>query len=283
MMHSIRKLLIFTDLDGTLLDYHTYSLDAARPALKRIEELNIPLVIVSSKTRSEIEALIDNLPINPQVFIVENSSAIFFLQDAGEENNLNLEKTGAYFMLRLGIPYEYVLKGLQAARKECKASVRGFSDMSVQEISSLTGLDLPSAARAKTREFSEPFLFAGLAEEFRCLSLALEKRGLTSAEGGRFWHALGKCDKGMAVRNTLRFYQDISPHTAWKTIGLGDSPNDFPMLGSVDTAILVKRYDATSADYPGRPGQEIIKAPAMGPSGWNLALLDVIEKEGGTG
>ena len=33
---------VFTDLDGSLLDHHTYSFESARPALERIREQRIP-------------------------------------------------------------------------------------------------------------------------------------------------------------------------------------------------------------------------------------------------
>jgi mannosyl-3-phosphoglycerate phosphatase len=277
MMHSYTKLLIFTDLDGTLLDYHTYSFDAARPALKRIEELDIPLVIVSSKTRSEIEVLIKSFPIKPRVFIVENCGALFFQRDMALGQKFELEAGEPYFILQLGIPYKEVLEGLHATQKECSATIRGFSSMSTQEVSEITGLDLDSAARAKDREFSEPFIFMGTLDEFQCLVQGLGKRGLMCIEGGRFRHALGRYDKGMAVRKTLQLFQDISPEIEWKTIGLGDSPNDFPMLEAVDTAVLVQRYDSTYADYLSGSGRVMIKAPGIGPVGWNRVILELIE------
>ena len=48
------ELIIFTDLDGTLLDFR-YSYKEAVPALNLIRKKNIPLIICSSKTRAEIE------------------------------------------------------------------------------------------------------------------------------------------------------------------------------------------------------------------------------------
>ena len=49
------KIIVFTDLDSTLLHPKTYSFDAAMPALKLIKEKDIPLILCSSKTRAEIE------------------------------------------------------------------------------------------------------------------------------------------------------------------------------------------------------------------------------------
>ena len=51
------KLVLFSDLDGTLLDAQTYSFEAAREALEVLHERDVPLVLVSSKTRLEIEPI----------------------------------------------------------------------------------------------------------------------------------------------------------------------------------------------------------------------------------
>ncbi|MFN3479436.1 MAG: HAD hydrolase family protein, partial [Thermodesulfovibrionales bacterium] len=53
--NSSKKLIIFTDLDGTLLDARTYSFEPAIASLKLLREKDIPLIICSSKTRKEIE------------------------------------------------------------------------------------------------------------------------------------------------------------------------------------------------------------------------------------
>ncbi|MBM4388831.1 MAG: HAD hydrolase family protein, partial [Deltaproteobacteria bacterium] len=53
----MKNLIIFTDLDGTLLDSRTYSFEQAEPALELIKRRRIPLIICSSKTRAEIEAI----------------------------------------------------------------------------------------------------------------------------------------------------------------------------------------------------------------------------------
>ncbi len=48
------KTIIFTDLDGTLLD-EDHSINKTKPTLKQIKALDIDIVFCSSKTRKEIE------------------------------------------------------------------------------------------------------------------------------------------------------------------------------------------------------------------------------------
>ncbi|MCU0535678.1 MAG: HAD-IIB family hydrolase, partial [Hydrococcus sp. Prado102] len=51
------KFLIFTDLDGTLLNQDDYAYEAAIPVLEKLKTQQIPVVPVTSKTRQEVETL----------------------------------------------------------------------------------------------------------------------------------------------------------------------------------------------------------------------------------
>ncbi|OIP44492.1 MAG: hypothetical protein COZ12_07165 [Deltaproteobacteria bacterium CG_4_10_14_3_um_filter_60_8] len=70
-------LLIFTDLDGSLLNHADYSFEAARPVLARIGARAIPLVFVTSETRGEVEIIQQEMGI-AEPFVVENGGGIYF-------------------------------------------------------------------------------------------------------------------------------------------------------------------------------------------------------------
>ena len=70
-------LLIFSDLDATLLDHNTYSFKEAVPALKLIKKREIPLILSSSKTYEEMIVIRKKLN-NHDPFIYENGSGIYF-------------------------------------------------------------------------------------------------------------------------------------------------------------------------------------------------------------
>lgn len=74
--------VVFTDLDGTLLDHHTYSWQPAAPTVERLKRLGVPLVLASSKTRAEMVALRHELGI-ADPFVVENGAAIYVPGDEG--------------------------------------------------------------------------------------------------------------------------------------------------------------------------------------------------------
>ena len=60
-MTPVPPAVVFTDLDGTLLGHHDYSVDGALPGLERCAALGVPVIPTTSKTAAETEALEDSL------------------------------------------------------------------------------------------------------------------------------------------------------------------------------------------------------------------------------
>ena len=279
-MQNESKLLIFTDLDGTLLDFHTYSFEAALPALIKLRECGMPLTIVSSKTRSEIERLLNVLPLLWRLFISENGSAVYLDRQIAIPPGFHAELRVGYRAIVLGRRYEEVLEALHRARTICKARVRGFHDMTVQEVARLTGLDTESASRAKDREFSEPFTFHGSEDTLHCLKTELRETGVNCIEGGRLYHAVGQTGKGLATQMVIDFFRASPRGSRWKTVALGDGPNDIDMLRCADIAVIIRRPDGTWMEYDPAPLQLVIKPAGVGPVGWNEAMTALIRELG---
>src|SRR3990172_7929121 len=150
------KKIVFTDLDGTLLDTESYCFDAAKPALDRLYHLEIPLILVTSKTRAEVEIWRDRLK-NFHPFIVENGGAIFVPSHYFPSPLPSLIRRGPYEVVELGDSYENLLAALRMASQQSRCRVRGFNDMTAEEVSSCCHLPLDQAILAKQREFDEPF------------------------------------------------------------------------------------------------------------------------------
>jgi mannosyl-3-phosphoglycerate phosphatase family protein len=271
------QLIIFTDLDGTLLDYHTYSFAAAAPALKLIEEQRIPFVLCSSKTRAEIEYWREKLN-NAHPFIAENGGGIFipptyFSANDPQSSRLRVESADGYAVLVLGTPYTILRETMEELRRD-GFEVRGFGDMDVVRIAEITDLPLEEAELAQRREFDEPFVFSGEGTGLEALTTAIQEKGLQCIAGGRLFHLIGDNDKGKAVEILINLYR--KKFGAITTLALGDSPNDLPMLERVDYPILVQnrrgKYDQRIA-LP-----NLIKADGIGPAGWAKAVLQFINQ-----
>jgi mannosyl-3-phosphoglycerate phosphatase family protein len=264
----MRKTIIFTDLDGTLLDPKTYSFKEAEPALKLIRERGVPLVLCSSKTRAEIEVYRKRLD-NLHPFISENGGGVYIPKGYFPAHESGEQQDG-YEVISLGSPYDEIRKRFVAMRGRLGIAVRGFGDMSVEEIAALTGLTLEEAGLAKRRDFGEPFIFPGEADD-RFLR-EIEGEGLRWTQG-RFFHFMGNHHKGRAVNILRRLYEQRDG--AVRSVGIGDSLNDLPFLLGVDLPVLVKkengRYDAR-IDIPG-----LVRSNGVGPAGWNEIVMELLK------
>ncbi|MDQ7837156.1 MAG: HAD-IIB family hydrolase [Thermodesulfobacteriota bacterium] len=272
------RYIIFTDLDGTLLDHDTYEYRDALEALNYIRHQRIPLILCSSKTRAEIEYYRKELGLEDP-FIVENGATIFIPKGILDTGDMAFVEYGDYKVIELGTRYSRIKDIFAAIKAETGLKLSGFSEMSVDQVVELTGLGRDMAALAQQRDYSEPFLFEDapwcvLEEEARLADLerAAEKRGLKVTRGGRFYHLTGDNDKGKAVQILKRLYEPGG--RVLVSIGLGDSPNDFPMLEHVDIPVLVKKKDGQYA--PWSKVKKVILAPDVGPKGWNRAVLDLV-------
>ncbi len=264
-----QRLLIVTDLDGTLLHPRTYSFKEAGPALELVRQRKIPLVLCSSKTCAELEVYRKRLD-NIHPFISENGGGIYLPKGYFPAHESGEQQDG-YEVISLGSPYGEIRKRFVAMRDRLGIAVRGFGDMSAGEVAALTGLTFEEARLAKQRDFEEPFIFPDKPDD-RFLG-EIEGAGLRWTQG-RFFHFMGDHHKGRAMNILRRLYeQRDGPVT---TIGIGDSLNDLPLLLSVDVPVLVKkennRHDAR-IDIPC-----LVRTEGIGPAGWNEAVIKLINE-----
>lgn len=267
--------VIFTDLDGTLLDHATYRWDAAAPALARLRATRIPVVLCTSKTRAETESIRTALGL-ADPFIVENGGTVYLPSNYFPFFVTGSRQRGAFEVIELGTPYETLVRALAEAASTSGVRVRGFAQMSDAEVALLTGLELPAAALARQREYDEAFLLEMNDEKKGQPFFAhLERQGLRCVRGGRFWHVMGNNDKGVAVNRLLELYRRREGEVT--SVGLGDSPNDLDFLHVVDRPILVARPDGSHDDEVQRALPRVELASGSGPVGWNAAVLKLLE------
>ena len=163
--HPSPFIVIFTDLDGTLLDHNSYGWQKAEPALRLCKENQIPLIPVSSKTRAEIRVLQQELGLSSP-FVSENGGGVFFPKEGKHPHPSDAILSHGVWKWSIGPAYDFLLKALGEIRDEQGWKIRGFSNMTTEEISSITGLDLASARLASQREYDEPFIL--MEEEGAC-------------------------------------------------------------------------------------------------------------------
>ncbi|MGK2858569.1 MAG: HAD-IIB family hydrolase, partial [Thermoanaerobaculia bacterium] len=171
-----RGSIVFTDLDGTLLDSEDFGFAAAMPAIERLRAAGIPLVPVTSKTAAEIIPLAEQLGITGPA-IVESGGAITSLEG------------GSWVVTPLGVPVEQIRARVPGIEARCNAKLSLFSKMSEEEAARTSGLHGAALQRARQRQFDEPFVL--LEGELASVARAAESVGLVVREGARFHHLCG--------------------------------------------------------------------------------------------
>jgi len=262
--------VIFTDLDASLLDHDGYGFSGAAQALAQIKTRRIPLIAVTSKCRSEVDLIRADIGIDDP-FIVENGAALFV-----PKGYRGLVLDGAmdrqtHMVFQWGLAYRQIRSALAQAQR--RFPLRGFGDMDVAEVAKLTGLPLEKAALARQREFTEPFV---LKDPTRLVELQqwAAARQLAIARGGRFFHLMSAGqDKGRAVAYLTGLLQHHSDEKL-VTIGIGDSPNDESMLAVVDLPVVLPQATGAVAAV-NVPGVMIGAMP--GSHGWNEAVLRLLD------
>lgn len=269
------KWLIFTDLDGTLLDAHTYSFEAASQSLEFLRLQQIPVIPCTSKTYLEVKLLRNKLQLN-HPFIVENGSALFFPVDYFKSFPDPVQYIDEYAVIVLGKPYDEILRFLQQLKQIYKLDIKGFNDMSLTEMTKYTDLPPHEAKDAKQRLFSEPFVLNGNTEIPEQALAYIKNNGFRLLRGNRFCHLLGQTDKGLAVKHLIEIYRLNYPFEQFKNLAIGDSMNDYEMLRAVDIPAVVKKQDGSYQKNLDLPG--LIKSPGIGPEGWNRTILSLLQK-----
>ena len=255
-------LMIVTDLDGSLLDHHSYSWLPAQPWLNRLTSADVPLVICSSKTAAEIVPLQRSLGITGAPFIAENGAVV---------------KLEGQVPAKSARGYDDICQLLQRLRDQHGFKFTGFSDVTEKEVADWTGLTPHDAALAKAREGSESLIWRDTAEQFTAFQQALATDSLELVQGGRFWHVMSKgSGKGAALEWLLTHYAHPSGQR-YITVGLGDGPNDAPMLDKVDYAVVIKGYSKTGVELQRQDKDRVFYSAGFGPEGWSEGLTHFIQ------
>lgn len=261
--------IVFTDLDGTLLDHETYSWEAARPGIEHLECCGVPWVLVTSKTRAEVELLRTQLG-NRHPFIVENGAVAYVPRHYFSFPISGAAQRDGYHVMEWGKPYEYLVSCLNEASRQSRCRVRGFNEMTAAEISFTCDLPLEQAMLAKLREYDEPFRVLDI-EQAGHLLKAIERQDLRWTKGGRFWHITGANDKAVAVKALRELFE--CAYGSVVAFGFGDAANDAPFLKAVDVPVLLPSPGSGELKMAMPDG---VLTEKSGPGGWNEAILKMI-------
>lgn len=262
------NMLIFSDLDGSLLDHETYDWQPAAPWLRRLKQHDIPVIITTSKTACETTLIRRELGLEHCPFIAENGASIAL---PGHWH------THADYPCKLfSTGYVEICALLERLRLEHHFNFIGFATLTDSDVATLTGLPLADAKRARQRHASEPLLWHDDDTALQRFIHQLNNHGLALTQGGRFYHVMGKgISKGCAARWLGQQYLHVTGAIPI-TLSLGDGPNDVTLLQSTDYAVVIKsqsqQHIALGESYMGKA----YFTQDTGPKGWSEGLSHFI-------
>lgn len=240
--------IVFTDLDGTLLDHDTYDWAPVAPMLERLRQLNVPVVLASSKTAAEMRPLSRAMGLNDIPMICENGAGLVQIAE-------DTSAAPAY--------YARLRATLDRLDPALRKNFQGFGDLGPEGIAQATGLTPEAARAAARRDFSEPGLWQGTEAQRQAFLKGLSAQGVSARQGGRFLtlsFGSSKADRMDEVR--AGFGQP--PCGA-----LGDAPNDIDMLAAADFGVIVfNPHGVALSRQPGETEGTIMRTQAAAPEGW---------------
>ena len=216
------SLWVVSDVDGTLMD-HSYDLTPAKETIKKLQNLSIPVILCTSKTASEVKVIRNELNLMDP-YIVENGAAIY-----GE----SLKKVNGEIIL--GKKYEILEEILNLISEEINYKLIPLNNLTNAEATELTGLKGNSLNLMRDRHWSMPFLNPPSFLEEK-IKICCKKFKVDVFRGNRMSHLLSiNSNKGKAIK-ALKSY---SNNQNIQIIGLGDSPNDLPLLLNSNIRIVI--------------------------------------------
>lgn len=275
-----RPAVVFTDLDGTLLDHDTYRPDAVLPAVRALEARGIPIVMATSKTFDEVLCY-QRLLSQPRPLIIENGGAICFPEGFAAPATGD-ERRNGYLIRQFPPGQAFIVAAVERIRAELDARFDSFHERDAAWVAAVTGLDRASAQAARQRRNSLPLRWRDTGAKLRRFREAVARAGLHLQQGGRFLHVQGAGDKAVAMQQVLAEFEARGLADP-VVVAFGDSPNDQGMLEAADIAVVVSRPDGSHLALNRRDG--IILTRAVGPAGWAEAveiLLGPVKVTGST-
>ena len=252
--------VIFTDLDGSLLHRDTFKFDSIKDYIKSLINGGIIIIPNSSKTEVEIKKFNEELGIELP-FISENGSLI---------QGLNLINRNFPNKIILSRQKEELIKIFDTKVPE-KIRNRCFliSKMDKKKQEEIFGQKGGRLKDVLDRNYTLPFLFNGEKTEKNELLKILNSNSLTLQEGGRVSNLCDNVNKIKSMNKVIKIIKKTEEKI--KTIAVGDNYNDLDMIKNSDVPCLVFndqfKLDQINID-------NLIFSNKPSPEGW----ADVIKK-----
>lgn len=264
--------VIFTDIDGTLLDSRFPNMNKMKELVEMTSQNGIHLIFCSSKTELEQNKIKSEVYLH-EPYIVENGGATIIPINYFKKTKItNSRISQNNYIIETGGPATKIRSLLKKIKYKYDIDFKGVSDLTVSELSKITKLSQEYASRMMDRKYSETIVQINNMK-ITDFAKIIEKEGLNIIPGNQYFDITLGNDKGTGVNILIdAFRKEYTNNVIF--FGIGDSRNDEPMLTLVDIPMLVQKFDG---NWENLQMGSLQKINAVGSKGWEIALELVLK------
>ena len=271
VLYTMQK-VIFTDIDGTLLDSYLPDIKKTKKLVEKTLQNGIHLILCSSKTELEQNIIRSKIELY-EPFIVENGGAtIIPIGYFNKSKIISPKKFQKNYIIVTGGPAYRIRSLLKKIRIKHDINFKGVSDLSITELSKITRLPQEYAKRMMKRKYSETIVQIDNNDIPKFANI-LEKVGLKMIPGGQYFDITLGNDKGTAVKILIDIFRKECENNVI-FFGIGDSKNDESMLSLMNLPILVQKANGSWQNLQISNLQQV---KGIGTNGWEVALEIILK------
>ena len=254
----MRVRVVFTDLDGTLLEPDGSLEPEAGAEIRRLTADGVPVCPVTSKTSDELGELMGLLGLATPAGFENGAGAI--LPD------------GSVTLAPGSVPVDTLRTEAARLRERSKAPLRTLEELDDGELAAITELPFSRLGAVRRRRATLPLVVAPGWDESLHAALPARPR-LRLVRGNRFLHLQGDHDK----TSVLTLLLSHLPPATGIVVACGDSPNDIELLAAADLRVIVPSVAGPSPALVQRFPDALL-APLPHGRGWAATVRSILER-----
>lgn len=267
---------MFSEVDGVFDHASTSSFESAARRLAWLTRDHVPLVLCSNKTRAELEHISQGLGIS-HPFICESGSAVFipkgYLGFAVRDDR----EVAGYKAVEFGRSYAEVVDILRRTAEHQGVRIRGFSEMSVEEVAREGGLSLLEARLAKLREYGEFFRVLDPDPAARPrLFKALHTARILCTTSGLYDHAGAAVDHRLGVGLLCGLYRRACGDVV--SVGFAQPRHEGNLLQLMDVPVVVRARDVSNVARVTGPSSAAAVVEIDGVEEWVDTIVEMVQE-----
>ena len=265
-----KKVIIFTDLDETLLKENKFNHNILNNFIKTLLKKEYEIIPVTSKTYLEVIDLLKQIKYKLP-FSVENGAAYYI--PINKSKNYLYKKIVNPLAIKKNVIKKILNKSIFKAYLH---NLKYIEDLSILEQKEITKLNSKQLEAFNSREYSIPVLISGDKYFKKKFEETLFKYNLKIVFGGKLNNISGLHSK----LNSLSFfsykYKQKLRNTKIIIISLGDNQNDIEILNNSDYSGIIK--NKTNKILNLNKKKNIFRSFTEAPFGWVEVLKKIIIK-----